>query len=248
MLTTELVSAFLVGLLGSVHCIGMCGGIVGALTFSLSDSVRQHALRMVPYITLYNIGRLCSYSIAGAMFAWLGASLGNAFTEQFMGWGKYISGTFLVLLGLYIAGWLQVLVVLEKIGGKLWQFIEPVGKKFMPVDRVWKAGVLGLLWGWLPCGMVYAMLPLAMASAEPIDGGLIMLAFGLGTLPTLVLMGSASEWLRRMTRNSIVRQLAGLLIILFGAYGMLASGAHDQHGGHMNHNTDHSMHMDHSNH
>lgn len=241
---TELISAFLVGLLGSVHCIGMCGGIVSALTFSLSDTVRQNFLRMLPYITLYNIGRLTSYAVAGAMFAWLGASLGNAFTEQFSGLGKYITSIFLVLLGLYIAGWLQVLVTLEKLGGQLWRHIEPVGNKFMPIDRAWKAGIIGLLWGWIPCGMVYAMLPLAMASADPFDGGLIMLAFGLGTLPTLVLMGSASEWLRRVTRNSIVRQFLGLLIILFGIYSMISKGGHDHHGTHTP-NDEHSAHMQH---
>lgn len=242
----EITSAFIVGLLGSVHCIGMCGGIVSALTLNLPGTIRQRTMRMLPYITLYNLGRLTSYAIAGAIFAWLGAAVGSAFTEFFTGWGKWITGIFLILLGLYIAGWLQLLVVLERMGSGVWRYIEPLGKKVMPVDSFWKAGLLGLIWGWLPCGMVYAMFPLAIASAHPVDGALIMLAFGLGTLPTLVLMGSASEWLRRITRNSIVRQTMGLLIILFGVYGMLAKGAHEGHGQHSGHDMqmpDHSQHQ-----
>ena len=241
MLLSELTSAFLVGLLGSVHCIGMCGGIVGALTFNISDSARTQRGKLAAYVSFYNIGRLSSYCIAGVLFAWLGTTIAESFTSQFQGFGKWITGTFLVLLGLYIAGWLQVLVLFEKLGSQLWRFIQPFSKPFIPVDRFWKAGILGLLWGWLPCGMVYAMLPLAMASDSPTSGGLIMLAFGLGTLPALVLMGTASEWLRRVTRNNLVRQFIGLVIILFGVYGMLAQGAHEGHTGHST--GQHTMHQ-----
>lgn len=232
---TQIISAFLVGLLGSVHCIGMCGGIVSALTLTLPDKVRQHSSQVMAYAIFYNIGRLTSYGIAGMLFAWLGAALGTSLTPTFLEWGKWISGIFLLMLGLYIAGWLQALVILERLGNTLWRYIEPAGKHLLPANTYWKAALLGLVWGWLPCGMVYAMLPLAMSSANPVDGGIIMLAFGLGTLPTLLLMGNASLWLLKLTRNPLTRQAAGLLIILFAVYGILNEGAHEAHSTHMSH-------------
>ena len=150
-----LVSAFLVGLLGSVHCLGMCGGIVGALTLGLEDSIRRSPLRLFPYLAAYNLGRITSYAVAGALLGLASSSVIHvAPPEQARLIAKVISGGFMIALGLYLAGWWPGLVALERLGGKLWVRIEPFGRRFLPVNHPLKALALGLVWGWLPCGLV----------------------------------------------------------------------------------------------
>lgn len=229
---SELLAAFMVGLLGSVHCIGMCGGIVSALTFSLPERKRQTTLGLLPYLLLYNLGRLSSYAVIGGLFGWLGQAASDSFTASVAGWGGIIAGVFLVLLGLYVAGWLQALVVLERLGGFAWRAIEPLGRRMMPVRSPLQALGLGLIWGWLPCGMVYAMLPLAITAGTLPGGASVLLAFGLGTLPMLMLMGSTAEKLRQFTRRAVIRQVMGVVILLLGVYTLFAPGAHDQHAHH----------------
>jgi len=227
-----LLAAFMTGLLGSVHCIGMCGGIVGTLSMSLPEKVRGNTAKTLPYLLLYNSGRLLSYAIAGMLIAWLGQSTTELFGQDTHKLGAWISGLFMIALGLYIAGWWQVLTVLEKLGGYLWRVIQPLTNKLLPVRNPAHAFLLGTLWGWLPCGMVYAMLAFALTTQDAIQGGLLMLSFGLGTLPTLVMLGGAASTMRNFMQKPLVRQTAGTLILLFGIYSLAAPGAHDHHGSH----------------
>jgi len=233
-MTTEitLIAAFITGLLGSVHCIGMCGGIVGTLSMGISQLNPGKPARMFPFLLLYNTGRLTSYVLAGILVAALGEASSEAFNQDTQQIGALLSGLFMVMLGLYIAGWWQVLTVLEKAGSHLWKLLQPIGNKLLPVKNYSHAFLLGGLWGWLPCGMVYAMLVFALSSQDSLQGGLIMLAFGLGTLPTLLLLGTAATRMRKFIHKPLVRQLAGTLIILFGLYNLMAPGAHDHHQGH----------------
>ena len=224
-----LIAAFMTGLLGSVHCIGMCGGIVGTLSMSLPDKVRGRTARALPYLLLYNSGRLLSYAIAGVLIAWLGQSTGELFGQDTHKIGAWLSGLFMIALGFYIAGWWQLLTVLEKAGSVLWRYIQPLGNRLLPVRNPVHAFLLGALWGWLPCGMVYAMLAFALTTQDAIQGGLLMLSFGLGTLPTLVMLGGAASTLRNFMQKPLVRQTAGTLILLFGVYSLAAPGAHDHH-------------------
>ena len=227
-----LVSAFLVGLLGSTHCLGMCGGIVGALTFGLKDDIRRSPVRLFPYLAAYNLGRIASYALAGALLGLASAQvLRVAPPEQARLLARIISGGFMVLLGLYLAGWWPGLTALERLGGKLWVRIEPFGRRFLPVNHPLKALALGLVWGWLPCGLVYSALAWSLASGDAIQGAALMLAFGLGTLPMLFAMGAAARWLGQVARLVWVRRGAGILILLFGLYTLFASGAHSGHGG-----------------
>lgn len=228
-----LIAAFMTGLLGSLHCVGMCGGIVGALSMGLPEKSRNQIWRLLPYQILYNSGRILSYVIAGALIAWLGAETTSQFGQSTSSIGKWLSGLFMVALGFYIAGWWQVLSVLERAGNHVWKYLQPLGQHFLPVKNPFQAFGLGLVWGWLPCGMVYAMLAFALSSQDSTQGGLIMLAFGLGTLPMLLLMGSAASRMSGFVRKPLVRQLAGTLILLFGLYSLFAPGAHD----HNNHNS-----------
>ena len=224
-------AAFMIGLLGSTHCIGMCGGIVGALTMGLPQNVRQSWLRLIPYLLVYNSGRLFSYTLAGLIVGLLTASAGNLFQVGRYPVGGIIGGLFMVALGIYIAGWWQTMAPLERLGGYFWRMIEPFGRRFMPVKHLPQAMALGLLWGWLPCGLVYSTLAWAATSGEAVKSALLMLAFGAGTLPMLLLMGGVAEKLQQFTRHRWTRNIAGLLLIAFGAMILTKalSGGH-QHG------------------
>ncbi|MEK7207638.1 MAG: sulfite exporter TauE/SafE family protein [Pseudomonadota bacterium] len=229
----SLLSAFLVGLLGSLHCLGMCGGIVGALTFGLKEDVRRTPFSLFPYQLLYNIGRIASYAIAGALMGWIGSQALDALTlSQARLVGRLLSGGFMVALGLYLAGWWQGLVVVEKLGAHLWRKLEPLGRRVMPVRTPWQALMLGLVWGWLPCGLVYSTLSWSLVSGSAADGAWLMAAFGLGTLPMLLAMGAAARGLRDIVRRVWVRRTAGILIMLFGFYTLFVPGAHVGHAAH----------------
>ncbi|MDO8705779.1 MAG: sulfite exporter TauE/SafE family protein, partial [Sulfuricaulis sp.] len=208
-------------------CLGMCGGIVGALTFGLKDDIRRSPVRLFPYLAAYNIGRIASYAIAGALLGLASAQvLRVAPPEQARLLARIISGGFMVLLGLYLAGWWPGLTALERLGGKLWTQIEPYGRRFLPVDHPLKALALGLVWGWLPCGLVYSVLAWSLASGDALRGASLMLAFGLGTLPMLLAMGAAARWLGNVARLTWVRRVAGMLILIFGLYMLFAPGGH----------------------
>jgi len=209
--SVDLLSAFVVGLLGGVHCVGMCGGIVGALSFGLPPD------RNLPILLAYNAGRISSYALAGALMGALGFYFSGLLPVQLAQRVLLtFAGLFLILMGLYLAGWWNALSRVERAGGLLWRRIEPLGRGLLPVRSVRHALLLGLLWGWLPCGLVYSALVWTVSAGGAVEGAMLMLAFGLGTLPNLLLMGVAAAQLTRWARQPLVRVLAGTLVILFG--------------------------------
>ena len=233
-MVTELTvgAAFLVGLLGSTHCIGMCGGIVGALTLGLDGSVRTSRWRLPAFLLSYNSGRILSNTIAGGITGFLGGQLVKLEWGIDFPLGGIIAGLFMMALGLYLTCWWQLLTVLERSGAHLWKRIEPLGRRLLPVNSLLQAYALGMLWGWLPCGLVYTALAWSLTTADAGHGALLMLGFGLGTLPMLLLMGGAAEQLSRFVRSPQVRKIAGLIIISLGVY-MLWSAF--QGGPHIHH-------------
>lgn len=207
----DLIGAFFVGLLGGVHCVGMCGGIVGALSFGLPSQ------RQWPLLLSYNAGRIVSYTAAGALMGVLGFYFSGPLPVQHaQRLLQVFAGVFMILLGLYLGGWSSLLSRIERIGGGLWRRIEPLGRGLLPVRSVRQALLLGLLWGWLPCGLVYSALVWTVGAGGAIHGGALMLAFGLGTLPNLLLMGVAAAQLQRWVRRPAVRAAAGALVVAFG--------------------------------
>ncbi len=227
-----LLSAFLVGLLGSTHCLGMCGGIVSALTFGLKDDIRRSPWSLAPYLLAYNTGRIASYTLAGAALGALGAGVFGLAPSVTARWlVRLVSGGFMIALGLYLAGWWPGLQILEKWGGPVWKRIEPLGRRLLPVNHPLKALAFGLVWGWLPCGMVYAALAWALAVGSATQGALLMLAFGLGTLPMLLAIGAAAEWLRDIVRSPWVRRGAGFSVLLFGLFTIFAPAGHSHRAG-----------------
>ena len=213
----SLISALLVGLLGGGHCAGMCGGIVSAVSLSLPGQQPK-----VGYHFSYNAGRIASYTLAGVLAGLLGSS--SLFLNQLLPVEKLLyllANLMLIALGLYLAGWWRGVLVLERAGGALWKRIQPLSKKFLPVHTWRQAFVLGLLWGWLPCGLVYSVLVAALATGSALQGGALMLAFGLGTLPALLAMGMAAVRLKGFLQHLWVRRGSGLLVLGFGVFGLL---------------------------
>jgi hypothetical protein len=214
----QLLSAAMVGLLGGVHCVGMCGGIVGALTFALPPERRGSALRMLPFLLAYNVGRITSYTLAGAAFGGIGAaavkSLGGLKAAEAS--LSVLAGLLMVTLGLYLAGWWRGLARLEQAGGHLWRRLEPLGRRLLPARSPRQAWLLGMVWGWLPCGLVYSVLVWALAAGSAGGGALLMASFGLGTLPTLLALGAVAARLARLLQRTEVRWAAGGLVVAFG--------------------------------
>ena len=216
-MTLDYFSAFVIGLLGSGHCIVMCGGISTMLTTAISKEISHKKYRIV---FAYNFGRIASYSVIGALVA-LTSSMAAKNIGVPISALKTIAGVFLILLGLYLGQWLMWLNHVEHIGKKLWRYISPNTKKFIPIKNTRSAFALGALWGWLPCGLVYSTLTWALASANVVNGALIMLFFGLGTLPALLSVSLGTISVKSLLSNLLFRKLAAILVILYGIYTIL---------------------------
>ncbi len=213
--------AFIAGLLGGVHCIGMCGGIVSSLTLSLPAETQNSPAKMFPFIFSYNIGRIISYTTAGLFFGGLSMLTSELLSFNFFQLIlKFLSALLMLALGLYLGGWWSGVSKIEQLGTPVWKAIQPFSRRFIPVNSVAKALALGLLWGWLPCGLVYTILFMAIGSASAIQGGLIMFSFAIGTLPMLLLMGVFAASMRTFMHKRIVRQAAGTMVIAFACYSL----------------------------
>ena len=206
-------SLFLIGLLGGTHCVGMCGGIVGALSMG---SGRRGALQWA-----YNAGRITSYASAGALAGMLGeagVALSGTLPARLVLF--LLANLMLVALGFYLMGATRALGFAERLGQNLWRHIQPLTRRFLPARTAWQAFPLGMLWGWLPCGLVYSALAMSLTSGSALRGAGMMLAFGAGTLPTLLLAGMLAVRLNEYMARPVVRGIAGLLVMSFGLWGL----------------------------
>lgn len=226
-----LTSAFLLGLFSTLHCVGMCGGIIGALSLSLPVEIRNSRSKLFTFVLTYNLGRIISYSLAGLIAGAIGTSaLQSAGFDQGHTILRIIGVLMMVAIGLYLTGWLPQLASVEKMGIPIWRRLEPIGRKLVPVVSLPKALAYGLIWGWLPCGLVYFVLIWALTAGDALHGALIMLAFGLGTLPTLITAGFMTSWITRFAHSTRARQVVGLLIVIMaiGSY-FIPMEHHHQH-------------------
>ena len=208
--------AFLMGLFGALHCVGMCGSIMGVLTFSLPSRIRGNPARLFAYLLWYSGGRLLSYAIAGGLAGAFGAGVLLTISPQY---GHRILLLFASLLmlavGFYLAGWFPSLARLERAGVPIWKKLEPLGRRLLPVAHPGQAFLYGMIWGWLPCGLVYSALFIALAQGTFAGGMVFMFLFGLGTLPAILLTGAFAEQVMRIARDPKMRMYAGLLLIAF---------------------------------
>lgn len=207
-----LVSAFILGLLGAGHCLGMCGGLMGALTMSIPAEQQNRRLRI---IIGYNLGRVSSYAIAGFLFGLFGWAVEQTPAAHAL---RVVAALLLISLGLYLAGWWHGLTRIEKLGSYLWKYIQPLASRLLPVKGPLHAVLLGMLWGWLPCGLVYSTLFWTASQGDASTSALLMFTFGLGTWPVLLVSGLAAEQVTAFLRKKNVRYAAGLLVILYGLW------------------------------
>jgi sulfite exporter TauE/SafE len=206
------------GVLGGAHCAAMCGGIVSLTSAPGANGAPRHAA----FPLAYNGGRIISYVVAGALAGALGQAgmvlRGGMLAQHML---MFLMGATLIVVALNVAGVKPVTRGIEAAGSLLWRQVQPVSRHFLPVTSPWHALGLGALWGWLPCGMVYAVLLTALASGNPGEGALILAAFGLGTLPNLLLIGAVAGRARTWMQVAWMRYAASALIAAVGVYGML---------------------------
>jgi len=226
--------------MSAVHCVGMCGGIIGALTFSLPESVRGNRRRLFPYVAAYNLGRITSYTVAGALAGAIGGSVFavSGFPAGYIAL-QGLAALMLAGMALHLSGWLPRFALIERIGVPLWRALEPLGRRLLPARSPLHAWLFGLVWGWLPCGLVYSVLVWTTTAGSAAKGAGYMLAFGVGTLPSVMGGGLFAAWLVNLSRRRPwLRQLVGALILIMALVGLYVNLQHggatgDPHSGHM---------------
>jgi len=216
-MSSSLVSmAFITGMLGSGHCIGMCGGLVSAL--SLSEAGQKGGW---PFHLLYNLGRITTYTFIGAAVGWLGSAL--AYTDRLRLITRSLmlgSDIFIILVGLGTAGLFTWLNTSKLDFAVPMQSIATAVKGLRRLPPALSALPLGLMFGFLPCGYLYAVAITAAQSTSVTTGALMLLAFGVGTVPSLLLFGGATHWLSGQARTWMLR-VAGLVVASMGAVNLL---------------------------
>ena len=224
------IAAILIGLFSSLHCLGMCGGIMGALTFSLPREVREQPQTFGLYLAAYNLGRIGSYAAAGALLGGVGGTFYEVVSPRWAHLALQAASALLLTgIGLYLAGWFPKFALLERIGVPLWQRLEPLSRRLLPVRSPLYALLYGMVWGWLPCGLVYSTLLWTLTAHGSGQGALFMAAFGVGTLPAVMAAGMLTGWITRLTRLPYVRPLVGLTIIALGLATVLVSGLAEEY-------------------
>ena len=211
--------AFLVGVASSLHCIGMCSGIAGGLSISLPQTVRSEKPQHLSYLIVYNLGRITSYTITGALVGLFSVTLFTYLEPGYVHLFIHLITTLiLVLIALYLIGIFPKLSSLQYLGNPIWRRLEPIGKKLLPVDSIPKAFAFGMVWGWIPCGLVYSILVWSLASGSIWHGAVVMFAFGLGTFPTLILAGYLSTWLFKINKLPVARAVIGCTLLVAALY------------------------------
>ncbi|NMP15504.1 sulfite exporter TauE/SafE family protein [Thalassotalea sp. Y01] len=212
-MTLDFLSALLIGIAGAGHCIAMCGGISSMLT-TTGDSSNQLSKALS-----YNLGRIASYTFFGAVAGFTGSLAIKSIGIQVL-WLKAIAAIFIILLGLYIARMWFVLTHIETAGKYLWRYIQPFAKHLLPIKNAKQALLLGVIWGWLPCGLVYSTLTWALAAGSASQGAMIMLAFGIGTLPALLVLSTSVQSVTNLISSLLFKKISGILLIAYGVYSL----------------------------
>jgi hypothetical protein len=217
----SLLGGVAVGVLGSAHCVVMCGGIAGALSLAPGAGGAGVGARQAAY----NLGRVASYAIAGALAGAFGIGLARLFGATGTMVLRALAALLLLALGLYLAGWWSGLARLERQGARLWRHVAPLAARLRPGRSLAGALALGMVWGWLPCGLVYSALALATTSGDWQRGALLMAGFGLGTLPAMIATGLAAGRAATLARAVAPRRVAGVMLIAFALWTLAASDA-----------------------
>ncbi len=224
----SLFSAFMLGLMSSGHCFGMCGGISGA--FGIANAQHATAQRLLR-LTTYNSGRITCYALLGFVMGYGG----QFFLQQFHSLMlplRIFAGLMLIAMACYLSQWWMGILVFERFGQRLWKVIQPLSLRLTPMNRLSQIYFFGVLWGLLPCGLVYSMLVWAGSSGQVSTAVLRMIFFGLGTLPAMLVSGYSAAQLRKVLQHKHVRLASSVLLIVFAAwtiFGALQHGAGHHH-------------------
>ena len=213
-----LLTLFLLGFFGGGHCVGMCGGLSSAFALQLPPGLNRAGL-----IVLLNLGRISSYVFIGLLVGAIGQIGISLDQTRWLQNGLYFSANLLLLLlGLYLAGISSLATRIESIGRPVWKRLNPLLNRLLPIQSVPACFGVGMLWGWLPCGLVYSASLYALGSGNALEGGLYMLAFALGTLPNLLAMGLFAVQLKNFLQQKTVRLAAGLLVAAWALWRLVS--------------------------
>lgn len=220
----ELASAFALGLAGAGHCLGMCGGIASALQLAGGGGWRM--------TLAYHGGRLASYTALGAALGFAAGSIDIAAWTIGL---RYLAAGLLLAMGFYIAGWWRILQWLERGGAVLWRPVQRWTRTLLPLRHPGHAAALGMCWGLMPCGLIYSSLAWAATAADAGLSALMMLCFGLGTLPAMLATSFSAHGVQALLRRRGLKSLIGLLLIGAGLWSLYVTIAHHGHLQHMGH-------------
>ncbi|MGF1686816.1 sulfite exporter TauE/SafE family protein [Photobacterium japonica] len=215
-MNVDFYAAFVIGLMGAGHCLGMCGGVAAAVTLGMPGDQQT---RRWPYLLCYNAGRLFSYMIAGAVIGGAFAGVANygGYTSSLVAL-RLLAAIMMIVLALYIGQWWQGISQIERLGQGLWRRLSPAAQSLLPLRSPLAALPFGALWGWLPCGLVYSTLTWSAVSGSAVAGAGVMLAFGLGTLPAMIVVGSMAQQLQKWLRNLYLKRASALLLLAYGVH------------------------------
>lgn len=220
-------TALILGLASSLHCLGMCGGIIGALSMGLAPEVRARRGLLLAFVAAYNTGRIASYTVIGALGGAAGGGLAGLLAPaQGPGILRALAALMVMAVGLYLAGWFPGFARVERLGQPLWQRLEPLGRRLFPIRSPGRALGFGAVWGWLPCGMVYSALVLAIGTGGAASGALFMALFGLGTLPAVAGAGAVAGLTARLRRIPHLNRIMGLMLVMLALAGLWYSTKH----------------------
>ncbi len=237
--TETLITGFTLGLAGSLHCVGMCGAIVTALSFSAQ---KQRFSQATLTTLFYNTGRIVTYTLLGILAGVIG-SLGDSFGVLSV--LRVIAAILLIMTGLYLTEWWKGLLLLERAGQSLWQSLKPLTSKLSPSSSKLHAIMSGLLWGLIPCGLVYSALGIATAQGSISSSVGFMLAFGGGTFAPMVLMGVGFTRITQWLRKVWLKYLLALGLIAFGGWNLYNVVAHGVHSSDTEQSKQHNSHHHH---
>jgi len=207
-------AAMLSGLLGGVHCVAMCGGVAAGVAVGAQPRDKREALRAA---MLSNLGRVLGYTLAGLLVGGFGAGLIQLFRLDSLLFGMRMAvGLMLILIALRLMFPGRGGNLLGKPGIALWQKIAPLQRHLLPANTPIRQLALGMLWGWLPCGLSLSLLTAAWLTANAMQAGLMMAAFGLGTLPLMLPLTYSGARAARWLNQGQTRRWAATVVLFAG--------------------------------
>lgn len=214
--TASFVAAVTLGLLGGVHCAAMCGGLASAIALGIPSGATAVARARV--LASLSLGRILGYAVAGAVAGTLGLAVAGVLGATGAAELRGLAGAALIGLALVVAGVVRPAAAFERLGARVWRRLQPMAVALRQDLGGGNALALGFLWGWLPCGLVYSALGWAATTGTPASAALVMIGFGLGTLPAVLLPTIAAFRLGVAVRARSSRRVAAVMLAAFGVW------------------------------